>query len=109
MTEESLFADFEDSEETWTPLSPAVVQTRSDRHNTDQVAKKYLVKIREENKRSQRCTRQIFHVTELYIRESLHSLKYKIDECFTEAGLDVNSIEGYEACFDNATPTFDTI
>ena len=71
--------------------------------------KKYLVKIREENKRSQRCTRQIFHVTELYIRESLHSLKCKIYECFTEAGLDVNSIEGYEACFDNATPTFDTI
>lgn len=73
LTEESLLSDFEDSEETWTPLSPAVVQTFSDGHVTDQVAKKYLIKIREENKLSQRCTRQIAHVTELYIRESLHS------------------------------------
>ena len=109
LTEESVLSDFEDSEETWTPLSPAVVQTCSDGHNTDQVAKKYLIKIREENKLSQRCTRQIAHVTELYIRESLHSLKRKTDECLTEAGLDVNGIEGYEDCFDNATPTFDTI
>ena len=108
LTEESVLSDFEDSEETWTPLSPAV-QTCSDGHNTDQVAKKYLIKIREENKLSQRCTRQIAYVTELYIRESLHSLKRKIDECLTEAGLDVNGIEGYEDCFDNATPTFDTI
>lgn len=109
LTEESVLSDFEDSEETWTPLSPAVVQTCSDGHNTDQVAKKYLIKIREENKLSQRCTRQIAHVTELYIRESLHSLKRKTDECLTEAGLDVNGIEGYEDCFDNAIPTFDTI
>lgn len=109
LTEESVLCDFEDNEETWTPLSPAVVQTCSDGHNTDQVAKKYLIKIREENKLSQMCTRQIAHVTELYIRESLHSLKRKIDECLTEAGLDVNGIEGYEDCFDNATPTFDTI
>ena len=93
MTEESL-PDFEESEETWTPLSPTVVQTCSDGHNTDQVAKKYLIKIREEKKLSQRCTRQIAHVTELYIRESLHSLKRKIDECLTDAGLDVNGIEG---------------
>ena len=84
------------------PLSPVVGQTRSDGHNTDQVPKKYLIKIREENKLSQRCTRQIAHVTELYIRELLHSLKCKIDQCLTEAGLDVNGIEGYEACFHNA-------
>lgn len=93
LTEESVLSDFEDSEETWTPLSPAVVQTCSDGHNTDQVAKKYLIKIREENKLSKRCTRQIAH----------------FDECLTEAGRDVNGIEGYQDCFDNATPTFDTI
>ena len=60
MTEESLFADFEDSEETWTPLSPAVVQTRSDRHNTDQVAKKILGK----NQRREQTFSKV-HTTDL--------------------------------------------
>jgi len=107
-TEELLLSDFEDSEETWTPLSP-VVQSCNDSHGTDQVAKKYLIKIREENKLSQRCTRQIAHVTELYIRESLICLKRKMDDCLTGAGLDVKSIDGYEDCFANVTPSFDTI
>ena len=62
------------------------------------LATKYLIKVRGENKLSQRCTLQISAVTETFIRQSTTSLKHKIDECLTAEGIDVENIPGYEEC-----------
>lgn len=90
----------------WQPAN----KTMMDNNQTEEdVATKYIIKIREENKLTQKCTRQIAHVTELYIRQSLHNLKRKIDECLAGEGIDIQEISGYEDAFSGSLPSFETL
>jgi len=68
-----------------------------------------LIKVREENKLSQKCTLQIASATENYIRQSINNLKRKVDECLANAGIEAEEISGYEDSFVNATPSFQTL
>lgn len=106
------YSDSHDSsDEDGTPNSPVLDTSSETMHDetTEDVATKYLIKIREQNKVSQRCTLQIAGATELYIRQSISSLKRKIDECLADAGIDVENVNGYEDSFANAAPSLQTL
>ena len=70
---------------------------------------KFLFKIKEENKLTQKCLQKIASTTKQLFQGSVRRLKRKAEDCLAKAGLDSREIPGFEKSFQDEIDDYNDI